>query len=201
MISQYNSHAFWSVGLLMAGCFALAALSGCNPNSPGDPVSLGETSLDQTAVSGVMLTSGDQSTYQELLAQYHGQVILVDFWATWCAPCVQQFPHTVSLSRSLRDEGLVVISVSMNEPDEYESVLKFLSRQAAVFDNLITPYGVGAEFLEAFDLRGDIPFYKLYDSQGTLRYTFSGDPEGLENCEPIDQIDQRVAQLLAENSQ
>ena len=51
-----------------------------------------------------------------------------------------------------------------------------------------------------FELRGDIPYFKLYDRQGTLRYTFSNDPDGLEKCEPIDQIDKRVAELLAENA-
>lgn len=190
-----------SFSLLMAGCLLLWPLNGCNSPSPSDAGSLGEAAVDQSSLTDVVLIAGDQSTYENLLAQYHGQVILVDFWATWCAPCVQQFPHTVSLSLSHIDEGLAVISVSMNEPEEQAAVLSFLTKQGATFDNLITPYGAGAQFLEAFDLRGDIPFYKLYDRQGALRYTFSGDPDGLENCEPIQRIDDRVAQLLAENRQ
>jgi hypothetical protein len=84
----------------------------------------------------------------------------------------------------------------MNEPKERDSVLAFLTRQKADVENLLPKYGAGSEFLEAFDLRGDVPFYKLYDKQGVLRYTFSDDPAGIENCEPIEKIDQRIEELL-----
>jgi len=93
-----------------------------------------------------------------------------------------------------------VVTVSMNEPKERDSVLAFLTRQNADVVNLLPRYGAGSEFLEAFDLRGDVPFYKLYDRKGTLRYTFSDDPEGIDNCEPIEQIDRRVEELLLDHS-
>jgi hypothetical protein len=104
----------------------------------------------------------------------------------------------MELSRKHREGGLAVVTVSMNEPKERDSVLAFLERQKADIDNLLPKYGAGSEFLDAFDLRGDIPFYRLYDRQGALRYTFSGDPEGMVNCEAIEKIDQRVVELLGE---
>jgi thiol-disulfide isomerase/thioredoxin len=144
----------------------------------------------------VKLSEGDRETFAQILSRHHGQVVLVDFWATWCGPCVKQFPHTVELSHKYRDQGLAVVTVSMNEPKERDSVLAFLTRQKADVENLLPKYGAGSEFLEAFDLRGDVPFYKLYDKQGVLRYTFSDDPAGIENCEPIEKIDQRIEELL-----
>ncbi len=180
--------------------------SGLAPSSavPDQPATLSEASTevaksaDTDLPEEITLTLGNEDTFRELLNQHKGKVVLVDFWATWCVPCLQQFPHTVSLSGKHRDVGLAVISVSMNEPDEKESVQRFLTKSKAAFDNLLTDYGAGAEFLVAFDLRGEVPFYKLYDRQGSLRYSFSGDPAGLENCEPIERIDERVAQLLSE---
>jgi thiol-disulfide isomerase/thioredoxin len=148
----------------------------------------------------VKLLEGDRDTYAQILSSHDGKVILVDFWATWCGPCVKQFPHSIELSRKHRDAGLAVVTVSMNEPKERDSVLAFLTRQNADVVNLLPRYGAGSEFLEAFDLRGDVPFYKLYDRKGTLRYTFSDDPEGIDNCEPIEQIDRRVEELLLDHS-
>ena len=158
------------------------------------PVPAPETS--SSPPNPVTLVQGDQETLASILQNHQGKVVLVDFWATWCGPCVKQFPHSMELSRKHREDGLAVVTVSMNEPKERDSVLAFLERQKADIDNLLPEYGAGSEFLEAFDLRGDIPFYRLYDRQGTLRYTFSGDPDGIDNCEPIEKMDQRVVELL-----
>jgi len=180
------------VSLAFLISFALAV--GCDRSSVRDartdPTEVESPSLD------VKLTEGDRETFAQIVSGHQGQVVLVDFWATWCGPCVKQFPHTIELAHKFRDGGLAVVTVSMNEPKEREAVLAFLVRQKADVDNLLPVYGAGSEFLEAFDLRGDVPFYKLYDRQGVLKFTFSSDPEGIENCEPIEMIDQRVEELL-----
>jgi thiol-disulfide isomerase/thioredoxin len=156
---------------------------------------------DSQEGSRVVLVDGTNQTLDDWITKHHGKVVLVDFWATWCGPCVKEFPHLVELSNKHRDAGLAVISVSMNEPKDRPSVLAFLERQKADFENLLPEYGAGSKFLEAFDLRGDVPFYKLYDSKGVLRFSFSDDPSGIENCESIEKIDSRVEALLKEISQ
>ena len=111
---------------------------------------------------------------------------------------MRQFPHTVQLSQDLEDKGLAVISVSLDDPEEKESVSKFLVSAGAAFDNVISKFGLSPETAEEFEFRGDAPFYQLFDRQGKLRFQFSPDPDELENGETLDMIDQRVQQLLAE---
>ena len=152
-------------------------------HSPAKTSSAGDR--DSQAGSGVVLVDGGNQTLADWIASHRG-------------PCVKEFPHLVELSNQHRDAGLVVISVSMNEPKDRQSVLAFLNRQKADFENLLPEYGAGSKFLEAFDLRGDVPFYRLYDSKGVLRFSFSDDPSGIENCESIDKIDSRVEGLLKE---
>ena len=188
MRPRKSSHTLCTMSLVT---WILFSASGCIRQAQ-------ESKLEVDSAGAVKLTTGDKETYAKLLEQHRGKVVLVDFWATWCAPCVVQFPHTVELSDKHRNQGLAVISVSMNEPDDFESVLAFLTKRKARFDNLLPEYGAGAKFVEAFDLRGDVPFYRLYDRRGELRYSFSSDPDGLENCDDISKIDERVEQLVLE---
>jgi thiol-disulfide isomerase/thioredoxin len=204
-----QTKALWALAVLTATGFG----SGCDSKTAA-PIAIptdnsadsftdnspaGES--DSQVGSRVALVDGSNQTLADWITKHHGKVVLVDFWATWCGPCVKEFPHLVELSNKHRDAGLAVISVSMNEPKDRPSVLAFLERQKADFENLLPEYGAGSKFLEAFDLRGDVPFYKLYDSKGVLRFSFSDDPSGIENCESIEKIDSRVEALLKEISQ
>jgi thiol-disulfide isomerase/thioredoxin len=204
-----QTKALWALAVLTATGFG----SGCDSKTSAPiaiPTDKSADSFTDNSPSGerdsqvgsrVALVDGSNQTLADWIAKHHGKVVLVDFWATWCGPCVKEFPHLVELSNKHRDAGLAVISVSMNEPKDRPSVLAFLERQKADFENLLPEYGAGSKFLEAFDLRGDVPFYKLYDSKGVLRFSFSDDPSGIENCESIEKIDSRVEALLKEISQ
>jgi thiol-disulfide isomerase/thioredoxin len=204
-----QAKALWALAVLTATGFG----SGCDSKTSAPiaiPTDKSADSFTDNSPSGerdsqvgsrVALVDGSNQTLADWIAKHHGKVVLVDFWATWCGPCVKEFPHLVELSNKHRDAGLAVISVSMNEPKDRPSVLAFLERQKADFENLLPEYGAGSKFLEAFDLRGDVPFYKLYDSKGVLRFSFSDDPSGIENCESIEKIDSSVEALLKEISQ
>jgi len=52
------------------------------------------------------------------LSTYRGQVVLLDFWATWCDPCREEIPHLVELQNKYRDQGLQIVGVSMDDGPE-----------------------------------------------------------------------------------
>lgn len=119
----------------------------------------------------VTVELASRTTFEQTIAKHKGKVVLVDCWATWCPPCVEQFPHTVQLSKKYDSNNFAVVSVSMDEPDDQERVLQFLRIKEATFDNLLSEYGVGIEGFEAFEITdGAIPHYKVYDRLGKLRH-------------------------------
>ena len=133
-----------------------------------------------------------------MLRQHVGKVILVDFWATWCVPCKKNFPKTLAYGREFADQGLAVVSVSFDDESAQAEVLDFLTSVQAEIPNLISAYGAGTESTERFAVDSALPYYKLYDRQGKLRYQFSDVPEGLDHLEGVERIHQRIEELLAE---
>lgn len=50
------------------------------------------------------------------LSQFKGRIVVLDFWATWCPPCRMSIPELVGLQKEFRDQGLVIIGVSLDDP-------------------------------------------------------------------------------------
>ncbi len=166
------------------------------PSDPVEPTGEGEPLDEQAAdtdTADVSVRVIDEQEFDEVVSSYRGDVVLVDFWATWCVACVDLFPHTVELHQRFADQGLRVISVSFDEPDMEENVLKFLQEQGATFDNFISQYGSGIESADNFDLPGPLPYIVLYDRAGEVAHTF---PEPRSAVDPA-AIDQAVEALLA----
>ncbi len=155
----------------------------------------------------------DLKGYENVVARQLGKVVLVDFWATWCAPCRQQFPHAIQLGTKYQDQGLSVISVSIDQMDARENldelkarVLDFLQGQQATIPNLLVPVtdlaagdaGAIDVVTSRFDIDGGaIPHFKLYDRKGNLHRKFVVNLETGESFDPKE-IDAAIEKLLAE---
>jgi len=180
-------------GWLLLGCAGPEADPPSEPAPPSVTVRVGEAPVREAGPAEVSLRTADESALAELVADARGKVVLVDFWATWCLPCVEQFPHTVELHERFAAEGLVVISVSFDEPESGPTVLSFLQAEKAAFDNLLSPYGIGPKAWEAFGIEdGALPHIRLYDREGDVHKSFGASDGG----HTVDDVDRAVEELL-----
>jgi thiol-disulfide isomerase/thioredoxin len=118
--------------------------------------------------------------YEAEIQKHKGKVVFVDFWATWCVNCLRDFHHSVEWQKKYAKNGLVVISVSMDEPDEdtKKAAIEILKKQKAAIINLHSSLGSEEEAMKAFGIAGGaIPHYRIYDKTGKLVKSFGGDPE------------------------
>lgn len=105
-----------------------------------------------------------------------GKFVLLNFWATWCEPCVAEFPELQRLIQMYRKRPFEVVTVSINTPDEKAGVLSFLQEQHAVTRNLLFNFNDPAEGIEAFgtDWSGGVPYTVLLSPEGEVLYRVQG---------------------------
>lgn len=154
-----------------------------------------KTTSEAPPPTAISLQVTDASGFDKVLAKHRGKVVLVDFWATWCGPCVEQFPHTVETASKLRDRGLAVVSVSMDNPSAEPQVRAFLEKQEARFDNLLSSYSSPVAATKAFGLPGPVPCYRIYDREGHIYRQFGVDPRASQQFTSAD-IDAALEEVL-----
>jgi thiol-disulfide isomerase/thioredoxin len=106
---------------------------------------------------------------ETLVAENSGKVVVVNFWATWCPPCLREFPDIIEIYSDYREQGLSVLAVSMNDAEEVEDIEQFV----ADFDPPFPVYraaSVDAEFFEGVldSWFGEMPMTLVYDTAGEL---------------------------------
>lgn len=124
------------------------------------------------------VTPADAPTLKKAIAAQKGRVVLVNFWATWCGPCVAEFPAIVKTWRQSRGQGLAVIAVSADSAKElHTKVEPFLAKQGATFPAFLEKSADPEDFINALDpaWQGDLPRTFIYDRQGRRVKTLTGE--------------------------
>jgi len=117
------------------------------------------------------------ATIKQAIAARRGHVVLVNFWATWCGPCIAEFPDIVRVSRQLKPQGLETLAVTADSrKDIATKVLPFIVKSGASFPVYLEQSADPQDFITAFDLswQGDLPRTFIYDRRGKLVRTLSG---------------------------
>ena len=137
----------------------------------------------------------DEREFAAVLESHRGEVVLVDFWATWCLTCLELFPHTIELQQRFGERGFTVLSVSLDEPHEQAAVAKALRERGAKFETFISRYGSADKSYEVFAIPGGaLPHMKLFGRDGKPIATFDSDTDTVDPRE----IDEAVERLFSE---
>ncbi len=102
------------------------------------------------------------------LADYRGQVLIVNLWATWCPPCKAEMPDLKAYYEAHRDEGLVLVAINIQEPAE--RVRPFVQAYGLPFPVWLDPEGASTA---AFRTQG-LPSTFVIDPEGRIRLIWYG---------------------------
>jgi peroxiredoxin len=123
----------------------------------------------RTGTANLQFTLDDISGKPVALNSYRGDVILLDFWATWCAPCRKQIPGFIDLYKRYKSRGVIVVGVSVDESPG--PVKKFVKELHVNYPILLA--GARDDLQQAFGPPG-FPTLYIIDRDGQIRSQHTG---------------------------
>lgn len=114
-----------------------------------------------STVRGTMVSADD----------FEGRVWLVNFWATWCAPCVEEMPMLSRLQRDYADQGVVVVGIAL---DDAQRAAEFAAELGIDYPLLVGKTDVVLTGRRFGNATGMLPFSVLIDTSGVIRWTHLG---------------------------
>ena len=169
--------SFWALlVLLVAAVATLVALQGGRPK-PGGGAYVGKI-LPPLDAAGWINTKGPLTA-----EDVRGKIVLVDFWASDCVPCIQKLPQLIEFNKRYHDRGVMIVGLSEETGQRAAHLKSFIETR----DGLDWPNGYGASL--AYEILGvyGTPTYLLYDRSG--RSVWGG--------HSLDGLEDAVAALLA----
>jgi thiol-disulfide isomerase/thioredoxin len=126
-----------------------------------------------------VLISLDEASFRKMVAAHHGKVLLVDFWATWCAPCREEMPRLIALYSAQKQRGLELVTISCDEPEQETAAADFLAQQHAPRARYIRRTESDDEFINSIDAKwsGALPALFVFDRAGQQVTSFIGEVE------------------------
>jgi cytochrome c-type biogenesis protein len=159
-----------------AGLLGLLATAGACAVSDSGPPRVGEPAREYAAAT----LAGDMVSLESL----RGKVVLLNLWATWCAPCRAETPYLQSIYEENRERDFVIVGISMDTGDAADDVAMFVEEYAVDYTILHDPRMAGMELYQVLGL----PATFLIDREGVLRWMrygpiAEGDPDFLRALE------------------
>jgi thiol-disulfide isomerase/thioredoxin len=189
------------IGMMIACTMALAPLPS-RAQSSAPPAAAQSASPAHPTYPSVHADSAahrlrplDIDAYRQLIASSHGDtVVLIDFWATWCAPCKAEMPQLIALTRRRAARGVRLLTVSVDDSAEYDAAIRFLDSLGAPAPRYVKQPGQESAFIDAVDPQwsGALPALFLYDRAGRRVARFVGET-------PHATIEAAIDSLLAGN--
>jgi peroxiredoxin len=156
--------------MILSAIFMTLTFFSCSKDNENTGVS----SIDAPDFTLKALTGEDIT-----LSQYRGKVVLLDFWATWCGPCMQSIPELVRIQKKYKDKGLVVLGVSMDTLSQADDgqILKFMRTFGITYPVMRDNGTVSNTYYG--DSPAAIPTMHIINKEGKIIETISGFSPGV----------------------
>jgi len=160
---------------------AQTAASGCQVKGLAKAAD-GATDAAKTGAEPVTVTMAGADDMKKLRANGTGKLLLVNFWATWCGPCVTEFPDLLTTHRMYMGRNFEFVSVSINDPEDRPQVLAFLQQRQAPGPNLQFATSDISGLQTAFDplMPAAVPFTLLIAPNGDVLHQQLGETDILK---------------------
>ena len=128
------------------------------------------------AAEPVKLSSVDEAGIKALMTNPSEKLKLINVWATWCGPCVSEFPDLITINRMYRIRDFEMITISADNPEHNDKALKFLEKQEASTENYLFSLDDKYKLIEAIDPEwgGALPYTVLVEPGGKIVYRKQG---------------------------
>ena len=173
-------------------CVLLALTVGCSREQtpPGPPA---KPTAEAPAIDLPRFKANELS---EILRRHAGKVVLVDFWASWCEPCIEAFPSLIAWQKKHGGDGLVIVSVATDRASNRKAVIDVIAKFEPPFEFFLLDAPDYDAFVRGVSEQwdGGVPAVFLYGRTGALRHYFGAAHEPAE-------IEGAIKALLAEAKQ
>jgi thiol-disulfide isomerase/thioredoxin len=142
-----------------------------------DQIEMKQREMKQFEATPVNLEMATPEVLKKLRTNPTGKVLMVNFWATWCGPCVEEFHDMLTTYLWYRSRGFELVTVSANTPDEKDAVLQFLQKEHSGVRNLLFSSDDTYAMQAAFDPKWDsgVPFTIVLAPDGGVIYREAGE--------------------------
>jgi thiol-disulfide isomerase/thioredoxin len=168
-------HSRWRYLLAVFAIVLIFSLFGTNPAHT--QTAPGKSSHAASKPANADLALVDLAGYQQVLAKYCGKPLVVNFWATWCPPCRDEYPMIVELAKQFKTQGVSVVGINMDDNSDMNLVRHFLARTQPGFPNYRQKPGIDLDaFYQAVNpaWHGTMPQTVFYGRDGRIAGYFVG---------------------------
>ncbi len=133
----------------------------------------------------------DESGFARLVAERKGKILVLNVWATWCTPCVEEFPDLAKLDREYKDKNVQVVLVSIDDSDDLKTkVIPFLQSHHAAMKSFINGFSTAEKFINTLNASwsGAIPATFVFDAKGKQHLFLLGKQSYQTFKEAVEQV-------------
>jgi thiol-disulfide isomerase/thioredoxin len=126
---------------------------------------------------GLSVEPIDQAGLKRLIGERNGKILLLNIWATWCAPCIAEFPDLKKISQIYDTAAVEVVAISADYSDEVDTkIIPFLKKTNVSFRVYVAQFEHQEDFINAVNRSwsGALPVSLIYDSHGKERFFHVG---------------------------